>query len=176
VKCFELTIVTSTVTRSNGSHVTDSDVMCHVADAAAAVLDPILKCYDQSAFFYFDKVINVGERVPWAIACLNREYSLAGHIACVRPPDSEIRFAPYTKVPLPIPDRFVPRVGILVFGSRVGLEQSVSQSPLLESAWESLRACDAEGHWLALLDPPNDRWLALLEPVDDEAWLALRRV
>jgi len=125
--------------------------------------------------WYFDK-LNFGRPpAPWALACLDREYPIAGHVATSRPPDAGIAFTPYNQLPNPMPNDFVPGVGVLAFASKSGLERSAAKSPLFAAVWNAFRECSPERRWLVILDPPSQEWLAQVLPGDRERWLTGRR-
>jgi hypothetical protein len=171
---FEILIAESATSRDGGPFVPDDRLTYCIPDAAAEHLEPILGAYDQDAGWFFDK-LNFGRPpAPWAIACLDREYALAGHVVTCRPPDEGILFTAYRQIPNPCPDGFKPDVGILTFASKIGLERSAAASPLFAAAWEALRDCPSERRWLAILDPLPQQWLAQVIPGDSERWTSHR--
>jgi hypothetical protein len=173
--CFEILIAGSAVSRGGGPFVPDDQLTYGIPDEAQALLDPILGPYNQSPMWYFDK-LNFGLRpAPWALACLGREYAIGGHVATSRPPNAGIAFTSYSQVPEPMPDDFVPRVGVVTFESKSGLERSAGNSPLFAAAWNALRECSLESRWLVILDPLAQEWLAQVFPGDRERWLSRRR-
>lgn len=174
MKSFELRIVESSEIKADGSFVRQSGLICDLPEEGAALLSPIVQRYKQSCSFYLDKVINSTQSPPWAIACLDREYSLAGHVATTRPPEAGIRFAPYTNPPYPIPDGFVPKVGVLIFTTKSGLKRSVARSPLFRAAWGALSECAPGSHWVTFLDQFDRDWVDQVEADDDERWLSTR--
>jgi hypothetical protein len=136
-------------------------------DQTIELLSPILKPYGQSPHFFFDRMNYGRPPAPWAIACLPHEYRLAGHVREARQGIREILFAPYTKVPDPLPADFEPAVGVLVFMHKSALSEAAGRSPLLASAWEALATCDEERYWCVLLDPPEKGFLSSFEGAAD---------
>jgi hypothetical protein len=146
--------------------------MIGIPDEAEHLLDPILSVYGQDPSWFFDKIALGRRQAPWALACLDREYSIAGHIGTERGADSGIKFTSYNHLPQSLPDNFVPGVGVLVFGSKMELERVATRSPVFEAAWEAFRDCSTNKSWLAILDPLPEDWLALVVPGDRGRWLA----
>jgi hypothetical protein len=174
MRCFEILIAESAVSRNDGPFVPDDQLTYGIPDEAQELLDPILAPYGQDAMWYFDK-INFGRPpAPWALACLDREYAIGGHIAISRPLDAGIAFTTYNRVPHLMPADFVPGVGVLTFESRSGLEPAVGHSSIFAVAWTALRHCSADRRWLVLLDPLPQEWLAEVLPGDRERWFASR--
>jgi hypothetical protein len=175
MRCFEILIAESAVSTNGAPFVPDDRIMIGIPDEAEQLLDPILSVYGQDPSWFFDKINFGRQRIPWALACLDREYPIAGHIGMARGADSGIGFTSYNQPPEPLPDDFVPRVGVLGFKSKIGLENVVAKSPIFEAAWEALINCSPDKPWLAILDPLPEDWLALVVPGDSERWLASRR-
>lgn len=171
---FEITIGESWV-RNNDAPFEPDRLIYAIPGDALELLRPILGPYGQDPEWYFDN-LNFGRPpIPWAIACLDHDYTLGGHVAKARPPNAGITFTQYNPVPNPIPDDFVPNVGVLIFLSKGGLAYSVSRSPLFAAAWSALRSCSPEKRWLVILDPLPQDWLTKALPGDRERWLSVRR-
>ena len=155
---FEFLIVTTSESGGDGTLV-DQPRLSHVLeDEALDVLEPILAPYSQLPGWYFSKFNWGRPPVPWAMACLDREYPIPGHIVTARPADSGVSFVPYLQTPDPIPPGYVPKVGILTFMSKVGLERAASASSVFQIAWEALRTYPPDRHWLVAR--PASRGLA----------------
>jgi len=104
MRFFEILIAESAISKDGGSFVPDDRLTYGIPDEAQELLEPILGPYDQGPMWYFDK-LNFGRPpAPWALACLDREYTIAGHIATSRPPNEGIAFASYNQVPDPMPN------------------------------------------------------------------------
>ena len=175
MRCFEILIAGSAVSKDGGPFVPDDRLTYGIPDEAQELLEPILAPYSQNPMWYFDK-LNFGRPpAPWALACLDREYAIGGHVATSRPLNAGIAFTSYNQVPNPMPDDFVPGVGVLTFESKSGLERSAGNCPLFAAAWNALRECSPERRWLVILDPLSQDWLALVLPGDRERWLSGRR-
>lgn len=175
MRVFEILIAESAISKGGGPFVPDGRLTYWIPDEAQELLEPILGPYDQNPMWYFDK-LNFGRPpAPWALACLDREYPIAGHVATSRPPSAGISFAPYNQVPNPMPKDLVPGVGVLVFSSNSGLERSAANSPVFAAVWSALRECSPERRWLVILDPLSPEWLAQAIPGDGELWLSGRR-
>jgi hypothetical protein len=175
MRFFEILIGGSAISTDGGPFVPDDRLTYGIPDEAQELLEPILGPYDQDPMWYFDK-LNFGRPpAPWALACLDREYTIAGHVATSRPPNAGIAFAPYNQVPNPMPNDFVPGVGVLTFASKGGLERSAANSHLFATVWNALQKCSPERRWLVILDPPSQEWLAQVLPGDRERWLLGRR-
>ena len=175
MRTFEITIASSSISVNGGPMVPDDRLTYWIPDEAQDLLEPVLGAYGQDPMWYFDK-LNFGRPpAPWALACLDREYAIAGHVATSRPPDGGIGFTQYTQMPNPLPSDFVPGVGTLAFASKSGLELSATKSPIFAAAWGALRECSAERRWLVILDPLSQEWLAQVTRGDRERWLSSRR-
>jgi hypothetical protein len=174
MRCFEFHVASSAVSTNGGPYIPDDRLLYDIPEEAQELLEPILDQYGQSPMWYFDK-LNFG-RPPaaWAIACLDREYPIAGHIANYRPDGSGIAFSPYMQVPNPIPQEFVPQVGVVVLANKRGLEHALDKSPIFQTLWEGLRERSSERRWLLLLDPLSEEWLTQVEPGDRQRWLSTR--
>lgn len=154
-----------------GSIESNSRLAYSLPDEAEELLGPVLGPYGQSANFFFDKLGFGKPPAPWAHACLDREYSIAGHVATTRPKNAGVLFSPYTQVRNPPPAGFIPAVGVLTFSSKAGLEKASDKSPIFAAAWSALRNCSEESRWLAVLDPVDVTWLARVTPGDQALWL-----
>jgi hypothetical protein len=169
--CFEILIAEGGVRTEGGPSIPDYTMTSWIPDEAMDLLGPILEAYGQTPQSFAS--MNFGNpTAPWALACLDREYAIAGHVATSRIPKAGIWFAPYSGCPSQPPEDFTPGVGMLVFESKVGLETCEANSPLFGAAWSMLRHCSAEKQWLIILDPLNAGWLADVLPGDRERWLA----
>ena len=174
MRCFEILIATSAISTNGGPFVPDDDFMIDIPDEAERLLEVILSPYEGHSIWSFKSIDGHSLRAPWALACLDREYPIAGHIGTARGADSRIKFSPYHQ-PVPLPDNFVPVVGVLVFGSKMELERVATRSPVFEAAWDAFRDCLTDKSWLAFLDPLPEDWLALVVPGDRERWMASLR-
>ena len=170
--CFEILIADTAISKDGGPFVPDDRLTYGIPNDAGHLLGPILSPYKQNPMRFFEK-LNFGRPpAPWALACLDREYAIAGHIATSRNPDSGISFSPYSQVPDPVPEFFVPGVGVLVFSNKKGLELSAEKSPLFAAAWSALRECSPDKRWLVILDKPSETWLEEVLRGDSERWLS----
>jgi hypothetical protein len=175
MRCFEILIAESVLSEDGGTLARDDRLTYGIPDEASKLLEPILGPYSQDPMWYFDK-LNFGRPpAPWALACLDREYSIAGHVATSRPSDAGIAFAPYTQVPAPMPNDFVPGVGVLTFAFKNGLQRAADKSFMFAAAWDVLRDCSLHNRWLVILDPLSQDWLAQVLPGDRERWLSSRK-
>ena len=174
MRCFEFYVATSAVSTNNGPYIPDETLTYAIPEEAQELLEPILDQYGQDPMWYFDK-LNFGRPpAPWVIACLDQEYSIAGHIATCRPDGSGIAFSPYTQVPSPIPQDFVPQVGVVTMENKRGIEGSSDKSLLFRKLWDALKDCSTERRWLLLVDPLPDEWLTQVVIRDRERWLSAR--
>jgi hypothetical protein len=173
--CFEIMVLQSAISWNNGPFVQEDRLSYLIPDEAKELLDPILDPFGQDPSWYFEKVNFGRPPAPWAFVCLDREYAIAGHVATSRDTDLGIRFATYNPdVPYPMPDDFVPCVGVLVFASKAGLERSVGKSFIFAAAWDALSRCSSDKNWLVILDPLPEEWLAQVLPGDRDLWFASR--
>lgn len=169
--CFEISILMAAVRRGDqGPFIPDDRAMFLIPDKAKELLEPVMEPYHQDPDWYFDSVIVGRGPTPWAIACLDREYPIAGHVLTKRPLDGSIRFVPYKRTPAPVPDGYVPAVGTLFLYDKAALEQYADRSPLFLAAWNALKACPEDRRWLVLLDPLPEDWLAEVVPEDQALW------
>lgn len=164
-------VLASSISTNGEPFVPDDRLTYGIPDTAIELLDPILGPYGQDPHWYLDKLNYGRSPAPWAIACLDREYPLAGHVATTRPTDAGISFAPYEAIPIPLPTDYAPGVGVLVFGSKKGLEHAASRSALFEAAWSLLSDASATKRWLIVIDPLPESWLATALPGDRMLWL-----
>jgi hypothetical protein len=174
MRCFEILIVAADISKNGGPFIPDDRLTFWLPDEAKELLEPTLSTYGRDPEWYFDQINFDRWHPPWALACLDREYGIAGHITSARPINSGISFTPYNKVPTPTPSDFVPGVGLLAFQSKNGLQSAANRSPIFNLAWEALRDCSGEKRWLALLDSLPDDWLGQVIPGDRELWLSMR--
>lgn len=167
MRFFEILIAVSAISKVGGPFVQNDWLTYWIPDEAQELLESILGPYDQDPMWYFDK-LNFGRppAAPWALACLDREYAIAGHVATSRPSNAGIAFTAYNQVP---------GVGVLTFASKSWLERSAVNSPLFAAVWDALRECSPKRRWLVILDPPSQEWLAQVLPGDRERWLSGRR-
>ena len=172
--CFELLVAESLVI-DDGTTVSMNRLVYDIPDEAERLLTPILEPYGQHPFWYFDKLNSGRLPAPWAIACLDREYELAGHVVATRPPKAGIRFSAYHPSPKQPTRDFMPGIGALVFFSKTGLGEASAASPLFATAWKALQDCSEHQNWLTLLNPPSDEWLSEALPNDRRLWEESRR-
>jgi hypothetical protein len=119
MKCFEFFVATSSTSENGGLFVPDDRLIYSISEDAQELLDPILEPYEQNSTWYFDKLNSGRPPAPWALACFDKEYSIAGHVATSRPKDSGIAFTQYTQLPKPMPQEFIPKVGIITLQSKI---------------------------------------------------------
>ena len=174
MECFEFFVATSAVSKNGGLFVPDERFMYAIPEDAQELLEPILEPHEQNPTWYFDTLNSGRPPAPWALVCLDKEYSIAGHIATCRPKNSGIAFSPYTKLPNPMPKEFVPKVGVITLQSKMGLEEASDKSPLFKLLWEGFKNCASEQRWLIIVDSLSDDWLAQVVPTDSELWLSTR--
>ncbi|MDG2223152.1 MAG: hypothetical protein P8L85_17355 [Rubripirellula sp.] len=166
---FELRIAEAVVTDGNTTAL-NKRLVYAIPDAAERLLQPILEPYGQDPYWYFDKLETGTAPAPWAIACFDREYDLAGHVVTTRPAGADIRFAAYQPSPKRPTSDFIPGLGALIFFSKTGLREAAATSPLFATAWESLQDCSAHQNWLTLLPPLSDPWLSKALRIDHRLW------
>ncbi len=174
MKCFEFYVATSAVSTNGGQFIPDEKLTYEIPEDAQELLGPILKKYGQDPSWYFD-LLNFGRPpAPWAIVCLDKEYSIAGHVVTCRQKNSGIAFTQYTKLPSPIPHDFVPQVGVVILLSKSGLEDASAKSALFQTMWEGLKDCSTDRRWLLVVDSLHEDWLAQVVPGDRKRWLSTR--
>ncbi len=169
---FEILIVESHISNVDDSYTSNNRLTYMLPDEATDLLEPIFARYDQSPFWYFDRLSSGKPPAPWALVCLDKEYSLAGHIVTSRPRDAGIKFSAYTQVPQPIPDDFYPGVGVLAFAHKEGLILSAENSLIFDQAMQALDKCSVNKNWLIILDPLPDYWLNEIIPSDRDKWFS----
>lgn len=135
---FEMIVAEASISHDGGPYAPLEGLTYSIPDEAEEMLEPIRSQYGQSPFWYFDKLNYGWPPAPWVIACLDREYDLAGHVATSRHPASRIWFSPYQQVPSPAPSDCVPKVGVVVFATKEGIHRSKEASPIFKSAWNAL--------------------------------------
>jgi len=173
--CFKILAVLMNVSKKGGPFIPDDNLWFDLPEEAEDLLEPILEPYGQAPGWYFNKIEFDRQHPPWAIACLDRVYPIAGHIATTRPPDADISFMTYKSIPRPIPSDFVAGVGVLTFFRKSGLQSAADRSPVYQAVCEALSDCSVERRWLALLDPLPKEWLAEVMQGDRELWLSTRK-
>lgn len=113
---------------------------------------------------------------PWAIACFDREFRLAGHIASVRSAPTEVTLSAYS---LPsehsVARDGVPPVSILLFSSKAAASRLSTQSPLFEVCWRTLSSLSPSRKWICTVDSPDEKWVAEAEVGDDQLFMELYR-
>lgn len=174
MQCFEILIAQAQISKNGGPFINDQQLTYYIPDEAQEVLGPILGNYNLDPEWYFDRLNGGRPPAPWAIACLDREYEIAGHVVSSRPPDARISFTSYKTQPRPLPDNYYPGVGPLVFYNKAGLEKAANNSPLFASAWTLLKQCSENKRWLVVLDPLPEEWLSNVLPGDHASWLEYR--
>lgn len=127
--------------------------MVQFSSSAAHALEVVLAPYQRTLPEYL-RAIGLGRDASiWAAVFLDREYRLAGHVFATLPASSRIRFAPYARVPDPVPQSFVPGVGVFLISRKADLLAAASASPVFAEAWRVLGRCDVKRRWLCVLDP-----------------------
>lgn len=173
MQCFEIDIALVTKTERDGSPISDPKVMYSLPPVALDTLRPILRPYGQDACWYFDKINYGRPPAPWSLVCLDREYAISGHVAYSRTSDlPRVGFGPYSQYPDPVPEGYVPEVGVLSVLKKAGLERNAARSPLFEAAWNVLRERSTDKNWLVVLDPLSESWLSEVMPIDRKLWSA----
>ena len=99
MKCFEVLIVSAWKRKNEGPFIPDDRLTFWLPDEAKELLEPILYIYGRDPEWYFDQLNFDRWQPPWALARLDREYHIAGHIATSTPINSGISFTSYNKVP-----------------------------------------------------------------------------
>ena len=172
--CYQIIATEIGVSVNDGPVVSDGKLSYALPDEATDRLSPILDRYSQNPYWYFDK-LNFGKPpAPWAIACMDCEYAIAGHVATARRHDSGIGFSPYTQPPDPTPEDFVPAVGVITFMSKQCLENAANKSPLFSQSWMGLKDCSPDKNWLLIHCPLEGVWLDEALNENRERWLAYR--
>lgn len=108
---------------------------------------------------------------PWALILFDREYPLAGHLVTIRRDRRSILFAPYSEVPQPKPEGFIPAVGyVLVKTPGVLAEAAASGSPMFAEACSLLKSKPDDRHWICLPDPLPPEWVQQTSLNDDDRY------
>lgn len=168
----EISVVRSFSVTDKGIQEPSDEVRLYIPEEATILLKGLLRRYGRKANVKVDG--SYRDPVPWALAFLDREYPIGGHVAAWRPFNGGISFAPYSEIPSPRPANFVPKVGLLSFTSKSGLEEAANSSPLFALAWNVLRDCSARTRWLAILDPLSEDWVDQIAAGSDDLWLNRR--
>lgn len=174
MRCFEFVVARTSVSKNGRPHVPDHTLMYVIPDEAVELLKPIFDPYGKDPNLYFEQLNSGRPPAPWGIACFDRQYSIAGHVATCRLNISGIYFAPYCESPHPPPQDVYPQVGVVVFENKRALEDASDTSPLFQNLWKGFRECPTEQRWMMIVDPLPDDWLAQVMPGDRERWFSTR--
>jgi hypothetical protein len=174
MKKHELIWATSSKSESGGDLIPTGENFIILPTKVENSLESLLEPHDQHPGWFFTKIENSCADSPWAFVCFDREYSIAGHFTTCNPKNSGILFAPYSNPPDPIPQNFVPKVGVVVVQKKKGLETAKSSSLLFQQLWDYLKDCDSTRPWLIVADPLPNEWLDQIMPKDSELWLSSR--
>ena len=175
MKCFEFIDLNSAMSEDGGPVFPDDRMRIEIPKEAEEILGPILGQYGQDPRFYFSRLNGGRPPAPWAIACFNKEYSIAGHIATNRP-NKSIAIAQYTIVSPPIPNDFIPQVGIISIFDKTALEDVSKKSLIFEKLWDELKDKPIERNWLLVLDALPNEWLEKIVQNDSELWLSTKKL
>lgn len=171
MQCYQIIATQLGASVNGGPAVADQKLTYALPEEASDQLSPILERYEQNPYWYFDN-LNFGRPpAPWATACLDSEYAIAGHVALARGPNSGIGIAPYTQPPNPLPKDYVPAVGVITFLTKQSLRAVASKSPLFSQLWKGLKECSPDGNWLLIYDPLEGSWVDDALDKDREKWL-----
>lgn len=177
-RCYELMLLESLIQECPaGQHPEEPRFNAYhleLTPDAEEALDKIVEPYGTNSTILMMSLSNhitSRETVPWAVICLDQEYSLAGHLCEVRPEPAYLRFAFYDKnVDINSPG-FIPKVGVIVAMSKDALSLGAATgSLLLANAWELLKDKSEYRQWLCLPDPPPSEWLAHAEDIDNHLY------
>ena len=153
-RLFEIIPTTTSVRREDGPVSHDDRVMYLINEEAEAALDVILGPYGQSGGFYLD-MMHVKYPGPWAFVVLRREYDIARYVIAQRAKlDGQDTFS-FTFFDNSVDFNaagFVPKVGCLLFFSKIAAQSAARKIHFLEPASPLFQELPAEKHWLILLD------------------------
>lgn len=175
-KCFELIIMgptRQTIIDAAGHHEerqTDEFWFLFSEDVDEA-LDPIVEPYGISAdslIYRYSLGIKRAEQVPWALIALDREYRLAGHLMEVKEGSKELQFNYYSRSKQGTSDAGPVRVSFIIAMNKAILAKLSTKTPLLTSAWNTLKDKAENKHWLCISDPLPEKWVKEAERIDDE--------
>jgi hypothetical protein len=134
---FEIQQWTSLVSDGRRPFVPDDISGYIMSKEAEAALNELMEPYGNSSLC-LDRILNPLGGGHWCFVCLDKEYSLAGHITEARRNGvdlgSDVGFTPLARTPNPVPPDYYPAVGILVFASKTAAEAMASRSRLFERA------------------------------------------
>jgi hypothetical protein len=152
---FEIIPTTAAVRREDGWSVSHDDrVMYLINEEAEAALDVILGPYGQFGGFYLD-MMRVKYPGPWAFVVLRREDDIAKYVIAQRAKlDSGDTFS-FTFFDNSVDFNaagFVPKVGCLLFFSKIAAQSAARKLRFLEPVSTLFQELPAEKHWLILLD------------------------
>jgi hypothetical protein len=153
-RLFEIVPTTAMVRRKDGSVVHDDRVMYHVTEDAEAALDVILEPYGEFGGFYLDKML-VKFPGPWAYVVLRREYDIAKYVVAQRAKLNGGNSFSFTFFDNSVDINaagFIPKVGCLLFFSKIAIEAAARKIGFLEPTSDLLQEMHDEKHWLILLD------------------------
>lgn len=173
MRCFEMVAAESYIGREGEPFVKDERVMYEIPDEACDLLEPIMEPYQQSPYWFFDKLNYGRPPAQWVFACFDREYPIAGQIAAARGQDPGVGISPYASPPKPFPSDFVPLVGVLAFAAPSSLSNLAKRSPILSFIWSELQHREREKRWLVLVDPLPSEWIL---DADQALWVQTRSV
>jgi hypothetical protein len=116
MQVFEIIPTTMSIRMQDGLFAPAKGLSYLLPDEAEDQLATILAPYGLNPFFFIDEINEGRPPAPWAFICLDREYPIAGHIAASRLDKKTLAFSTFRPVPDPLPDDFVPGVGVRSVG------------------------------------------------------------
>lgn len=174
-QCFEIQIVgpmTATEIDHRGQHVANRRCGSWIlrTPQADAALDRVTKPYGVSAdgwLYLIEQIFANVSQIPWALIALDREYGLAGHFKSIKGLSREMIFTAYSLSRLRPGDPIKPRISMLIAFNKDIVARLAAATPLLVSAWETLRDKDEDKRWLCISDPLPGEWARQTEANDE---------
>jgi len=177
MKVFEIQQWTSLVSDGRRPFVPDGATGYALTEEAEAAFDELVEPYDNSSW-YLDRIQHRWPGGPWSFVCLDREYSLAGHIVEARRQgvnlSEDVGFVPLASTPKPVPKDYCPGVGILAFRSKSAAESMAARSVLFERAWDAVKGLSENRRWLVLIDALEPSWVETNSQDNYDRWVGSR--
>ena len=151
MKYFEINIATISTSTNNSAFKQDKGFQYWQPEEAEDAIHDILSKYGQVGFLYMNGLEQCLKVPHWGLVFLDKDYPIAEHIFKTRV-NSNIIFSQYAIEPEHKPEKFKPKVGLIVIKNKSDLELAKDNSLLFGHIWNCLQYCDTSKYWTLLMD------------------------